>query len=293
MRLLVVTLVVWCVLGTGSAHSKLVAISVQPEVVGQGKTAVVRAVFDSPPDSVQGAFLSKPIHFFPLDSLTYRGLIGVPIGAVTGANALTVRVVDSRDSAPSPHPEGAVDRLVVTIVKTDFEVDTLRLPKPKMDTLASAMLEKETNVIGPKFNALSTQKMWKDEFLMPVQGRITTTFGSFRVYNDGNLSWPHKGIDIAVPEGTPILACAPGTVLLAQKMAIHGRIVMLDHGQGVVSVYCHLRKIGVKPGDKVEKGGYIGTVGHSGVSTGPHLHWGLSVANVRVNPIEWTERKIE
>lgn len=118
---------------------------------------------------------------------------------------------------------------------------------------------------------------WREPFRLPVTGRITGVYGSQRIYG-GLPRNPHWGLDIAAPTGTPVRAPASGIVRLAEgPFLIEGNLVLLDHGAGLASVYIHLHEIRVKPGDAVLAGDVLGTVGTTGRSTGPHLHWGLSL----------------
>jgi murein DD-endopeptidase MepM/ murein hydrolase activator NlpD len=118
---------------------------------------------------------------------------------------------------------------------------------------------------------------WEGPFVRPVRGRVTGVYGSQRFYG-GLPRSPHWGLDLAAPTGTPVRAPAPGVVLLADgPYLIEGNLVLLDHGAGLTSVYIHLDRIDVKAGDRVAQGDVIGTVGTTGRSTGPHLHWGISL----------------
>ena len=118
---------------------------------------------------------------------------------------------------------------------------------------------------------------WQGPFVRPVDGRVTGVYGSQRIYG-GLPRSPHWGLDLAAPTGTPVRAPAPGIVRLADgPYLIEGNFVLLDHGAGLTSIYIHLDRIAVKAGDRVAGGDIIGTVGTTGRSTGPHLHWGLSL----------------
>ncbi len=122
-------------------------------------------------------------------------------------------------------------------------------------------------------------------FQWPTTGRISGVFGSQRVLN-GKPRSPHNGVDIAAPEGAPVLATAAGTVALVhQDMFYSGKTVMIDHGHGLSSVYIHMSQIAVKEGQHVEKGEQIGAVGMTGRATGPHLHWGISLFRTHLDPM--------
>lgn len=123
----------------------------------------------------------------------------------------------------------------------------------------------------------------ESEFMIPVEGRLSTPFGYTR-YVNGNLSGRHRAIDIAVPEGTPIAATNEGIVVLAEELYLTGNSIYIDHGMGLFSQYAHLFELNVEPGDRVKQGEIIGLVGSTGFSTGPHLHFTFWAHNVPVNP---------
>lgn len=127
-------------------------------------------------------------------------------------------------------------------------------------------------------------------FAWPLQGRISGRFGNQRVYN-GQPGSAHSGMDIAAPAGTPVLAPAGGVVSFADPdLYLTGGTVVLDHGHGVSSNFLHLSRLEVKAGDRVEQGQPIGAVGATGRANGPHLHWGMSWFQVRIDPLLVLER---
>ena len=120
-------------------------------------------------------------------------------------------------------------------------------------------------------------------FALPLQGTTTSLFGHRRFFN-GQPRNPHSGLDIAAPTGTPIRAAAPGRVTLADDLYFNGNTLFIDHGQGLITMYCHMSKLLVAAGDRVAQGQEIGLVGATGRVTGPHLHWSVSLNGNRVDP---------
>ncbi|NJM65185.1 MAG: M23 family metallopeptidase [Acaryochloris sp. RU_4_1] len=139
---------------------------------------------------------------------------------------------------------------------------------------------------------VSPKKLWQGPFVRPNNGPLTAGYGTKRIYN-GDYSDPdyHRGLDYAGWKGSPVKAAAAGKVRLvgreSQGFRLHGNIVGIDHGQGVNTVYLHLQQINVKEGQMVRAGQIIGTVGSTGASTGPHLHFGLNVNGKAVDPTPW------
>ncbi len=124
---------------------------------------------------------------------------------------------------------------------------------------------------------------------LPVQGPYSSAFGLKRFYNDQPRS-PHSGLDIAAPDKSPINASATGTVTAVGEYFFNGNTVIVDHGNGLSTMYCHMSRIDVALGDQVNTDTQIGLVGATGRATGPHLHWGVSLNNTRVDPLLFVQQ---
>lgn len=131
----------------------------------------------------------------------------------------------------------------------------------------------------------SNSEGWRQNFIRPVQGRISGLFGAQRIYNGTPGSY-HSGMDIAAPSGTAFIAPADGVVTLAATDAftLEGHLLMIDHGMGLNSAFLHSSELLVKEGDVVRQGQVIGKVGATGRASGPHLHWGMKWNNARIDP---------
>ncbi|MBF2036743.1 MAG: peptidoglycan DD-metalloendopeptidase family protein [Leptolyngbyaceae cyanobacterium T60_A2020_046] len=149
------------------------------------------------------------------------------------------------------------------------------------------------------FKALmSPEKFWQTPMVRPAEGRVSTEYGVRRYYNGVFAqNYYHRGIDYAAPTGTPVVAPAAGRVALVGRVAdgfeLHGNTIGIDHGQGVSSIFLHLNSISVREGDVVQPGQAIGTIGNTGASTGPHLHWGFYVNGISVDPVPWLTGRME
>ena len=128
---------------------------------------------------------------------------------------------------------------------------------------------------------------WDGLWILPVEGEVTGVFGAKRSY-DGVVGdeW-HHGHDIAAQHGDPLVAPAPGTVVWTGELVLHGMGVIIDHGAGVYSGYWHMSLIAVREGFELAAGDWLGNIGTTGLSTGPHLHWEVIVQGVDVDPVQW------
>lgn len=171
----------------------------------------------------------------------------------------------------------------ITLLHKAFSTQYLQVSK-SLEAKRDDKLLKLDAINTDRAKSFSENKpLWQGNFIIPVLGRISTEYGLIRYINNV-ISGRHSGIDIAAPRGTFIIAANNGIVNLAELQYVTGNTVIIDHGLGVYSSYAHLNKILVKQGQRVEKGQIIGQVGSTGFSTGPHLHWTISIGKTFVNP---------
>ena len=175
----------------------------------------------------------------------------------------------------------------LSISKRQYNVSHINgLPESKVTPKPSDMKKiREDNAKIARVRKLdSAEAHFMTGFIWPATGRISGVFGSQRILN-GEPRRPHNGIDIAAPRGTPVVAMAEGQVALANSdMFLTGKTVMINHGHGLTSIYIHMDRITVKRADLVSRGHQIGAIGMTGRATGPHLHWGVSLFNTKLDP---------
>ena len=213
----------------------------------------------------------------------YEAILGLSTEARIGRSSLFISFVD-------PAGNRSYKKADFEVRGSSFEIGVVNLPKGKLRLLTDRSLAEEDDLKLSRVREMegSREKLWSGRFIMPVRGPISSNFGKFRVYNNGLARSRHMGVDIVARAGTPVKAANSGVVLFADRLNIRGNAVIIDHGLGVRSHYYHLRKILVKQGDRVKKGQTIGLVGSTGRASGPHLHWGMEVDGIFVDPIEWT-----
>jgi murein DD-endopeptidase MepM/ murein hydrolase activator NlpD len=197
--------------------------------------------------------------------------VGIPLDAPTGEMA--VRVNTARDIAFEIRDHAYREQRLTVKNKKYVSPDEAQLER----------IGRERKVIDAALGA------WRDvdvdalALAAPVDGRRSSSFGLRRFFNDQPRA-PHKGMDIAAPAGTGIAAPGRGVVTATGDYFFNGKTVIIDHGQGFVTMYCHLSEIGVNEGQQVETGDPIGTVGATGRVTGPHLHFGTYLNGTAVDP---------
>ncbi len=179
--------------------------------------------------------------------------------------------------------------LDLVVKHADFQTINLTLPDDKV-VLSPENLRRAKRE-GEKLKSIwsiTSDKLWQGNFSRPLKNDISTTFGTKRILNKKKVS-VHRGIDVRGKNGEEVKASNRGRVVLAEELFFGGNTIILDHGQGIYTIYMHLSKFNAGPGDVVSKGDVIGLVGSSGRATGPHLHFGVKALNINVNPVSFVE----
>lgn len=183
---------------------------------------------------------------------------------------------------------GKTAKLTLTPEMRDWEIQRIDNLPTNMVTPPEAVITRIKkdikNVKAARAVISDFDDVLKNGFVWPVWGRISGIYGAQRILN-GKPRQPHYGIDIAVPSGVAVRAAGAGRVTMAMDLYFTGGTVIIDHGFGLNSTYSHLKDMYVRPGDRVTRGGVIGSVGSTGRSTGPHLDWRINWRNKRLDPL--------
>lgn len=228
------------------------------------------------PDSAEKPAVTydrNPVMVVQEDSNWYA-IVGIPLSAVPGEQTLKVSPEDASRFNLSFGVEGADYPEQHLTIKNKRQVspnaeDLERIARDRAEMDAAFQLWDESAVTPA--------------FVLPAQGPRSSFFGLRRFFN-GQPRNPHSGVDIAAPNRSDIVAPAPGEVVATGDYFFNGNTVLIHHGQGMVTMYCHMSEIGVDVGQIVETGDVIGKIGATGRVTGPHLHWSVSLNQARVNP---------
>ncbi len=208
------------------------------------------------------------------DGERWHAIVGLPLTLAAGEYHIKV-----------DEPGSAKRSLAFKVADKKYDSQYLTVDKRQVEPTAEDMkrIQKDQEIIKRAFATWSARNIDDLGFEQPTAGRRSSAFGLRRFFNKQARN-PHSGLDIAAPEGTPIIAPADGRVIETGEYFFNGNSVFLDHGQGLITMYNHLSKITVARGDIVVRGQKFGEVGMTGRVTGPHLHWSVSLNGTLVDP---------
>jgi len=223
--------------------------------------------------SLTGAWLGHELAFsFDPASKAWFALAGVSLETAPGK--FTLELSGETRAGKSPSTKISFTKQITVAlaqypkIKVSLNVESkFTAPSPEQEK----QIQEGQEVKKEYLSRITAEREWSGSFATPANAAISDVFGSQRIFN-GKTSSPHLGLDLRVPSGTPVAAMNDGTVLLARPLYFEGDFVVLDHGQGLLTLYLHLSEFKVKEGEQVKRGQEIGLSGGTGRATGPHLH---------------------
>ena len=268
-------------LSAATAHSTTAHWTVrnQPARLVNGMPVLFRVTTPKPVRELSGNWLGHEIAFsFDASHKSWFALAGISLETKPGVYPIQLHGETAAGPTISFEKKIRVERQRYPRVQLKVPG---RYTAPSSEDQRQIERDKETK--EGTFKTLSPDREWKGSFAAPVNAAISDVFGVERVFN-GSVQSTHQGLDFRVPSGTPVAAVNSGRVILARPLFFEGNCVVIDHGQGLLTLYLHLSKFSVKEGDSVDRGKPIGLSGGTGRATGPHLHLAVRWQGVYLNP---------
>jgi len=262
-----------------SAHSqgqRPLLVSFAPSTLHPGDVARVDVGGLSGDERITGSVLGKDLAFhYDERQQKWRALVGIDLDTKPGAYRLRI----ARDAG------SATATRTLHVLPKQFRVRRLSVPGGFVDPPpeARAQIAQDSASLAEAYGRV-TPRQWSGPFVLPVDGRPTSNFGT-RSYYNGQRRSPHAGVDFVGATGTPVRAANHGRVVVAAPMYFTGNTIVVDYGDRLFSVFAHLSELHVKVGDAVEPTTMVGLVGATGRVTGPHLHWSVRLNGARVDPL--------
>jgi murein DD-endopeptidase MepM/ murein hydrolase activator NlpD len=228
------------------------------------------------------SFAGRTWPVYPAGPTAWRTVLGTDPTTRPGRQTVTVEAVASTGAR-------VLVRREVTVLKVAFPTRRVTFDPEQAALLTPEAVARERRRVREALREAHPEQLWEDPLLLPIEGVVSSPYGVLSVYQ-GQTRGFHGGVDFPAPEGVPVRAAGDGIVRLAELLPLSGNAVFVDHGLGVITSYLHMSEISVRPEQRLRKGEVIGRVGSTGLATGPHLHWGLRVNGVRVDPMPWTAR---
>ena len=258
-------------------------LDIQPLTMIEGQSACVRLITRSPA-SVRASFLGRVFGAASEQNSTVHMIfVGIPMFTEAGIYPLELTVTNTAGQTINYSTN-------IQVVAGNYGSEYINLLAGRAGLLDPAVETAEQNLIQNLMSTFSPTRYFNGAFGLPAAASMTSPYGRRRSYNGGPFDRFHSGTDFAGVPGTPVLAAAPGYVVLSDQLNIRGNATVIDHGWGVFTGYWHQNERYAKAGDFVQTGQIIGTIGATGRVTGAHLHWELWVNGVAVDPMQWVRQ---
>ena len=231
---------------------------------------------------ISGSFLGQDLRVITReDGKRHNILLGLPMFTETNVYPLTLQITaDDANYAISAN----VQVISGGYLRQSLRIDDNELLAREVETAEIALLSAAATYFSP-------DPGWRDSLGLPAADNMNAFFGTLRSYNGSPFDRYHSGVDFAGATGTSVFSAAAGKVVMVERLQIRGNTVLIDHGWGVYTVYAHLNEALTQAGASVAAGDVIGTIGNTGRSTGPHLHWEVWVNGVNVDPLQWVNER--
>lgn len=261
------------------ASGMAAAITLPQQSAVPGGVVVIKLENDTAGETPSATYNDKPLMVVKQDE-DWHAVVGIPLTAKVGTQKIEQQTAAGQTIT---HRFEISDKAYKT---QHLTITNKRKVNPNPDDMKRIIKEKK--LINKALRHWEQRDVEHLTFIAPVEGRRSSSFGLRRFFNKQPRK-PHSGMDIAATKGTPIIAPATGIVINTGDYFFNGNSVFIDHGQGLITMYIHLDTITVEEGDRLERGDVLGTVGATGRVTGPHLHWGVSLNDARVDPALFLE----
>jgi murein DD-endopeptidase MepM/ murein hydrolase activator NlpD len=260
-------------------------IQINPQLPQSGDVISIKVSTTQPLTRITGTLGDRPLRF-AWDKDGYTALIG--LGALQPAQIIPVNVQIVTAAGAKSEANSFVQ-----LAEFSFGYENVFVSTGLSTLLQPRLNEAEAAELGQVYGGWSEEQLWSGPFRLPAAGDINSYFGARRNYNGGIYQGFHSGMDVRAWTGTPVRAAAKGRVAKVTKLPVRGIVVVLDHGRGVFTAYCHLSEPLVKEGQLVNTGDVVARSGNTGRSEGPHIHFELAVGGVQVNPLPWLSATLQ
>lgn len=254
-------------------------IETEPQTLVNGAPFLVRVTPGVRLQSLGGKWMDRRVFFrFDESAGVWEGLAGAGLDRTPGEYELTLEGITANGSR-------ATHSRTIAIAKMQYPEIALRVARrfTQPDAATLRRIKREQELKSRIFSQISPERMWEAQFRPPIESVITDGFGTQRVFN-GQVQGIHQGLDYRAATGQAIAAMNAGRVILARNLFYEGNCVVIDHGQGLLTIYMHLSRMMVAEGSRIERGAVLGLSGGTGRVTAPHLHVGVRWQGVYLNP---------
>ena len=260
--------------------SSALEVRVSPEEVFPGDAFIIQVTDMKIMKMSPVSFMGKKFYFSHYAEHCFIAVGVVEMKTLPGVYPVNLEVGKKRESKDIVIKPIRFPTMELTLPDNEVFLSTENLKRVKKEERRLRSIFREVN-----------RRLWEGDFILPLENEISNPYGTKRIFNEKRISL-HRGMDIRGEEGEEVMASNHGRVVLVEELFFGGNTVILDHGQGLYTLYMHLSKSNVRLGEMVLKGRIIGFVGSSGRSSGPHLHFGVKIMDTNVNPLSLVELDI-